>query len=130
MVRLDRIQMSDNTIDQEEVIDPNAVERLRRLGGVVLIARMIDLFAGHAGPIVEQAQRDLQGGNFDGIHRAGHSLKSSAGNVGATQMGRIAAEIERLAPAKDGPMLEKLIAELRSAFDLAKARLEQIRSQH
>jgi HPt (histidine-containing phosphotransfer) domain-containing protein len=122
--------MSDNTIGQEEVIDPDAVERLRRLGGVVLINRMIDLFAGHAGPIIERAQKDLQEGNFDGVHRAGHSLKSSAANVGATQMGRTAAEIERLALAGDGPVLEKLIAELRSAFDLAKAKLGEIRSQH
>ena len=121
--------MNDNTVGREEVIDPNAVERLRRLGGGVLIARMIDLFAGHAGTIVDQAQKDLQEGNFDGIERAGHSLKSSAGNVGATQMGRIAAEIESLAPAKDGARLEKLISEIRSAFDAAKAKLEQIRSR-
>jgi HPt (histidine-containing phosphotransfer) domain-containing protein len=119
-----------NAVGQKEVIDPTAVERLRRLGGGVLIARMIDLFTGHAGPIVDQAQKDLHEGNFDGIQRAGHSLKSSAGNVGATKMGTIAAEIERLAPAKDGEVLGNLIAELRSAFDQAKAKLEQIRSQH
>jgi HPt (histidine-containing phosphotransfer) domain-containing protein len=121
--------MDDNTIEQTQVIDPIAVDRLRRLGGGVLISRMVDLFSDHAGPLIEQAQKDLADGKYDEIQRVGHSLKSSAGNVGATEMGRIAAEIEMLAPEKDAKVLGKLISELQSAFHQAKMTLEQIRSQ-
>ncbi len=111
-------------------IDPVAIERLRRLGGRELISRMIELFVAHASPLLEQAQKDLQEGNFEGVKRAGHSLKSSAANVGATQMSSIAAEIENAAPAMDQAALEKLLARLQSSFDHAKQMLEQERSGH
>lgn len=111
-------------------IDPVAIERLRRLGGGELVLRMIHLFTAHAASLVDQAEKDLQQGNFDGMERAGHSLKSSAGNVGATEMSRIAAEIEQVALGKNKDLLEKLVPELRLAFDQAVQELGRERNRN
>jgi two-component system, sensor histidine kinase and response regulator len=120
----------DKSTPSQPTIDPIAMDRLRRLGGGDLVSRMIHLFMAHAAPLVVQAQTDLQAGNFDGLQRAGHSLKSSAANVGATEMSRVAAEIERLAPEKDRGVLEKLVTELQCAFDRAVKELERERSRN
>jgi HPt (histidine-containing phosphotransfer) domain-containing protein len=120
--------MGENEIP--EIIDPAAIERLRRLGGRQLIVRMIDLFMGHATPILEQADQALQEGNYGGVQRAGHSLKSSAGNVGALRVSRIAAEIEMRALEKNRAVLMGLLGELQAAFGEASAKLDQVRNKN
>jgi HPt (histidine-containing phosphotransfer) domain-containing protein len=120
----------DKRASAQSRIDPVAMERLRRLGGEELVLRMIHLFTAYAAPLVDQAEKDLREGNFDGIERAGHSLKSSAGNVGATDLGRIAAEIERVAAGRNKGPLEKLVPELRLAFDQAVQELDRERNHN
>jgi HPt (histidine-containing phosphotransfer) domain-containing protein len=127
IARTKTIQTSDRDKDGL-IIDPDALERLRRLGGQELLSRMIELFDSHVGPVLEQAAANLEADDFEGVRRAAHSIRSSAGNVGASQMRSLAERIEVSAPAGNRIELQHLVSELRSAYDRARVVLDNERS--
>jgi HPt (histidine-containing phosphotransfer) domain-containing protein len=119
---------SDSKTRTSQVLDAQALERLHRLGGKQLVDRMIDLFSTHTGPTVAQALASFAAGDYEGVERAAHSLKSSAANLGAEELKYLAEEIEQAAPSASRPKLEPLMAQLQSALERALHRLQQERS--
>jgi HPt (histidine-containing phosphotransfer) domain-containing protein len=108
---------------ESDAIDVSALERLRMLGGDVLLNKMVDLFISHAGPAIEEASAGLESGNFEAISRAAHSLKSSAGNLGAQHVQSLAEKIEQAAENRNMAELNELITNLKNAYSDAKAQL-------
>ena len=106
-------------------LDPAAIERLRRLGGDALAGKMASLFLELAPERLRAAREGLAAGDHDAIRRAAHSLKSSAGNIGANA---ILEDADRLEDAAESgaPMdrLEPLYAALEA--DVAAARAELV----
>lgn len=71
-----------------------AVEMLRRVGGDRLLGKMAQMFKSNAPARLEAARtavRSLQAQEFS---RAMHSLKSSAGQIGARRLQALCAELE------------------------------------
>jgi HPt (histidine-containing phosphotransfer) domain-containing protein len=105
-------------------LDPAAIERLRRLGGDALTGKMASLFLGLAPERLRAAHEGLIAGDHDAIRRAAHSLKSSAGNIGA---GAILEDSGRLEDAAESgaPMdqLEPLYAALEADVEAARPEL-------
>ncbi|MFQ6678484.1 MAG: Hpt domain-containing protein [Fidelibacterota bacterium] len=90
-------------------IDLTAIARLKKMGGNVLVVKMINLFLENIPQkinIMEQAVRDS---DYKSLEMAAHSLKSSAGNLGARKLQQTANEIEVLAQEKSKPSLDQLI---------------------
>src|SRR5512141_119812 len=94
---------------KEADIDMLVLERLRKLGGEELLSKMISLFTSHAESGIQEAATALSSGDFDGVLRASHSLKSSAGNLGAQKVQDIADQIEQLAEQRSGEIAALLI---------------------
>ena len=105
------------------VIDPQARARLEEWGGAKLVTQMIKLFLENAPTRVEQVREGLSGGGLEEAERGVHSLKSSAANVGAVVVSRIAAEMEERACERDAAALGALLPDLEAAFAEA---LEQL----
>lgn len=105
------------------ILDPAALERLRRLGGDAFLREMIGLFLDYAGRKVAEARQAGTEGNLPAIQQAAHPIKSSAGNVGATRVQALAAKVEQ--EARDGQVeaLQGSLAELEAAFQEASAAL-------
>ncbi len=108
----------------ESEIDAVALERLRRLGGEELIWDMVTLFTSHAESAIRQARDAVAAGDFDGVRRAAHALKSSAGNVGAQQLQDLAGRMEQMAEKGTGD-IQPLMTDLESAYFRARDRLNQ-----
>ena len=106
----------------EADIDMRVLERLRKLGGEELLSKMVSLFTSHAEPGIREAATALSSGDFDGVQRAAHSLKSSAGNLGAQKVQDIADQIEQLAAQRSGE-IPQLLIDLERAYLSAKGRL-------
>ncbi len=62
--------------------------------------------------------------NAEDVMKAAHALKSSAGNLGLAQVGRVAEEIERRAAAGDATYAD-LRPDLARAFAAGRAALER-----
>ncbi len=105
-------------------IDVQSLERLRKLGGNELISKMVTLFTSHAESAIRDAAGGIASGDLEIVRRAAHSLKSSAGNLGALRVQAVADEIEQLAEQKAGNV-RPLLTDLEKAYLRAKARLNE-----
>ena len=116
-------------MDETNALDPAALERLRKLGGDKFAGDMIDLFLSYGGKQVAEARTAWQAGNLAGVANAAHALKSSAGNVGAEQVRKLAAQTEQAAKGASNEAaaavtaLEQAFAETKPLLEAAKAGL-------
>lgn len=109
---------------QDGVLDPQALARLRSLGGSELVADMIDLFLVHGPERLQSALEAERAGDLEGVRRAVHSLASTAGTLGAQIVQRLAAEIE---VDRDTGSVSRRMRELELRFAEARAALEDER---
>lgn len=105
------------------MLDNQALERLRKLGGDRLAGRMIALFLETGPERIQAARAGERAGDFDQVRRAAHSLKSSAGNIGATSLQAIADRLEQHAEAGQAEPVFRLVNELEMAFAEVRERL-------
>lgn len=108
-------------------IDNEAIERLRKLGGNKFVIELIDTFLQHVSQKMEEALTGEREGNPETIERAVHSIKSSAGNLGAQRLQDLAAQIEELAEDRQSKPIHPLMRELEKAFGRVKPLLEEIK---
>ena len=101
-----------------------ALENLKRLGGAKFAVEMIDLFFEYTQTKLNEARQACSAKNADGVAKAVHPVKSSAGNVGAARVQEIAAQIEQAARHQPDTDLGPLLTELESAFADIKPKLE------
>jgi HPt (histidine-containing phosphotransfer) domain-containing protein len=100
------------------VLDAEALERLRGLGGESLVQRMIALFLEHAPERASAAVSALAAGHVEDVERAAHSLKSTAANLGTLRLRSLAERIERTA-ADHGDGLADLVAQIMASVEEA-----------
>lgn len=108
-------------------LDPEALQRLQRLGGDAFVCKMIDLFLDYAGKRIAEARAARDAGNFVAVEKAVHPLKSSAGNVGAARIQALAARIEALAEQGPSDALTVALGELEQAFAAVQPEIEEKR---
>lgn len=111
---------------ESPVIDPGAIQRLRKWGGVGLPRRMIEIFLMHSAERIVQIRDGIEAKDAAAAETGAHSLKSSAGNVGASRLQALCQAAEMLAEAGDFGGLKGLVGEIESAHRDAKEELERI----
>jgi HPt (histidine-containing phosphotransfer) domain-containing protein len=115
---------SDQDWSPGAALDPESIARLRRLGGEALASKMASLFLGLAPDRIRTARAGLEAGDSDAVRNAAHSLKSSAGNIGAYAVleaaGRLEDAAERGVPVAE---LVPLLAVLEAALEGAQTEL-------
>jgi HPt (histidine-containing phosphotransfer) domain-containing protein len=87
---------------------------------------MIRLFLENAPTRIEQVRNGVAANNVKEAERGVHSLKSSAANVGAMQVSRLAARMEDLAAAGDLAGMSAFTAQLEQDYAAARERLAAI----
>ncbi|HYK91427.1 MAG TPA: Hpt domain-containing protein [Acidobacteriota bacterium] len=125
MYRRTRLEVNIEQQSNVRMVDASVMERLRRLGGDELIGKMVDLFVQYAEPMLGRVVASCEAGNPDELERAAHSLKSSAGNLGAREVESLAGSIERLAAEHSLEAIRPIVTELEKAFLRAKACLDE-----
>jgi len=112
------------------LVDPAQIEKLKEWGGVELQRKMIELFMTHAVERLDQVKEGVAEGLPDKAETGAHTLKSSAGNVGAQKLQYLAQDVETLAEAGDmdgvGALLPALEGEFHAACQALKAIVEEI----
>lgn len=101
---------------ESEVIDPQALARLREWGGERLAAQMVRLFLKNSGARMDQIRSGIDGGDVDQAERGAHSLKSSAANIGAERLRILATQVEAAALDQHLDRMTELLPELEEAY--------------
>ena len=110
----------------QTIIDPAALDRLEEWGGADLTREMIRLFLESAPERIDQIRTCEDDDPGDLPERGGHSLKSSAANVGAQEVRRFAEEIEEQAANGNLDAVRVLLPKIEAAFDRARSVLESL----
>lgn len=95
-----------------QVLDAQALERLRELdpkGVNGLIARVLKAFEGSLQRLMAQLQDARRQGDHAGMRHVAHTLKSSSASVGALELSRLCADIERRIRQDDTQDLDSLL---------------------
>ncbi len=108
--------------------DANALTRLEKLGGEQLLNKMIDIFLERSPQRLDDACLGGRVGDLESISRAVHSLKSSAGNVGATEVRDLAQRIETMAENGEKDIVLPLLTQLSVSLDNASSWLRRERA--
>ncbi len=108
------------------IIDPAALKRLEDWGGSSLSKEIVRLFLENGPSRVDQIRGAMDGEDLDEPERGAHSLKSSAANVGAQLLQKVASELELAASGGDLNRVRNLIPNLEQAFAQAAQELEVI----
>ena len=111
---------------ESEVLDPSAMERLRRIGGDRLIEKMLVSFQAFSTEKVAEIKSSIAQERWKEAGLAAHALKSSAGNVGAMELQRLSFAVECAGREDDGESIPELATELLAAFEAAKVALAEI----
>ncbi len=84
----------------EAALDMAAIGRIRSIAGAdgaSLLSRVVGQFEATAPPLLATMRAKSRDGDAEAVWRAAHSLKSSAGAIGAREVSRQCAQIEALA---------------------------------
>jgi HPt (histidine-containing phosphotransfer) domain-containing protein len=95
----------------EGPLDMAAIARLEEWGGVTLRQKMIELFLTHAPERMEGIRNGLEAGDDVLVERSAHSLKSSAANLGAEKLRKIAGTIEAAMERGDRDTARQILPE-------------------
>ncbi len=93
--------------------------QLHRLGGESLIADLIDLFAQTVPERLVAAREAQARGDLETVARVGHSLTSTAGNLGVVDLQELAAALEERARVGDAAPLGELLTQMEMALERA-----------
>lgn len=116
-------------MDASAIFDSAAIARLRKLGGDKFAAEMITLFLDYAGKKVAEAQAGQSAGDWKRVADATHPIKSSAGNVGALLVQKLAAEAEHAARTDQTNAAAAQVEALGQAFAAIRPLLEAEREK-
>jgi HPt (histidine-containing phosphotransfer) domain-containing protein len=109
-----------------QVLDPQALERLKEWGGDKLAAQMVRLFLKNSGTRMDQIRTGVGRDDPEEAERGAHSLKSSAANIGAERLRTLATRVESASLEKNVESLKQLLPELEAAYAAAMAELASI----
>jgi HPt (histidine-containing phosphotransfer) domain-containing protein len=116
-------------MSETSAFNPAAIERLLKLGGQKFTLDMIDLFISYGSKKLAEARTAQQAGDLVKLSAAAHPLKSSAGNVGASRVQELAAQVELSAEEKKAELAGAQLDELERAFTEVKILLEAERAR-
>jgi HPt (histidine-containing phosphotransfer) domain-containing protein len=108
------------------VLDPAVIESLRRLtipGEPDVLNEVLTLFRHDAPRRFERLRNALAAGNIEEVRRAAHSLKGSAGTIGARTMFDVCRQIDELDElASAAPLVDALRVE----FDKVESEINRL----
>lgn len=110
-----------------EMIEVEALRRLDAYGGPELVHQMIELCTEACSTRVAEIRGAQSRTDLPGVAHAAHSLKSSAGIIGARHLQHLADLLYRRAVGGDGATVATLAAELQDSFLSTLVGIEQLR---
>jgi HPt (histidine-containing phosphotransfer) domain-containing protein len=111
-------------MDTQPLIDPVCLEKLSKYGPPGFLAKLVTMFEQNALKQVDLLRQAMEQGDGGQVAFAAHALKSSAGQVGATEVHRLLTLMEML--GKEG-RLDDVKAELSHLDEVMQPSLEGLR---
>ena len=106
------------------VLDPEVLANLRDLGDAELLAELAGMFFDDASSRLGELREAIGAGDAAGVERVAHTLKGSSGNMGATRMSAICAELQDIGASGELARAPDLLEGLEEEFGRIRPALE------
>lgn len=111
------------------VLDPTVIESLRQLtppGEPDVLNEVLGLFLSDVPVRIGRLREAWQSGDAVAVQRAAHSLKGSAGNIGATQLSAVCKELDEQGRSGDLSRLLPLVDSLDAEYRRVEAEIKSL----
>ena len=111
---------------EPEVLDRAVIQTLRQLttpGEPDVLTEVLRLFLQEVPPRMERLRNACADGNIEDVYRAAHSLKGSAGNIGAQRLMAVCRELDEMGRAGDLTDAAPLLAALALEYERVAAEI-------
>jgi HPt (histidine-containing phosphotransfer) domain-containing protein len=118
----------DNTAEELQTLNWDSLQE-RLMGDKELIVEVLKVFLDDAPKQLADMKDALPEKNMEKACDAAHSLRGSAGNIGAERLHSIARQIEKAARDGNAQKTESLLTEIMASFEELKSEIEIIISE-
>lgn len=111
-------------------VDRQYLERMRTdLGGGGVLVDLIDIFLEEAPKHLDTMERALEEDAPDDLRIAAHTMKSSAGQLGAKGLSERAEELEEIGENGDISDADEKVADARRIYEAVESELRELRDE-
>ncbi|MGI9090388.1 MAG: response regulator, partial [Gemmatimonadaceae bacterium] len=113
-------------VSDQSSVDLDVLDNLATMTetGEAFVARLIVTFVTDASSRIELLRTALEQGDSVAVERTGHALKGASGNMGATRMAALGAELQQVGHAGDIRAASVLVEQLDAEFQRTRAIME------
>jgi HPt (histidine-containing phosphotransfer) domain-containing protein len=109
-----------------DVLDAEALARLRELGGDELVTSLARLFLGEGDARLSVFERAIKVGDTAGVTEAAHTLKGSGGYLGATRLAQLCGALESLDQSREPGDSSRLLGDICTEFEQVLLAVERL----
>jgi CheY-like chemotaxis protein/HPt (histidine-containing phosphotransfer) domain-containing protein len=110
--------------ETEDPVDHAVIENLRELGGSEMISELAEMFLDDARSDLRTLREAVEESDARSVERVAHTLGGSSGNMGATRMAVICAELQNVGTSGDLGHAAELLYRLEEEFGRVHQALE------
>lgn len=110
-------------------LDPEVIEKLRQLtppDEPDVLQQVLQLFLSEVPRRIERLRNALAAGDIEELGRSAHSLKGSAGNIGARALHEVCSRLDAQARANDLTGARPLVDEVSVEFDKVESEIHRL----
>ncbi|MBI3928643.1 MAG: Hpt domain-containing protein [Armatimonadetes bacterium] len=111
----------------ESPLDPEALGKIRQLGGDELLAKTLDIFLGEIPGQIERAREGAARGDAEAVRRAVHRVIPAAGMLGARELLQVARWVEQQSVETALDSLSPMVAEVEAEYRLVEVLIRRER---
>ena len=111
------------------VLDPAVIETLRQLtppGEPDVLQEILRMFLAEVPPRIDRLRNAWAAGNIEEVHRAAHSLKGSAGNIGAQRLLAVCRQLDEKGRSGDLAGSAPLVDALDLEFGMVEVEIHRL----
>ena len=116
-------------MSEAPVLAPAVIESLRQLtppGEPDVLQEVLQMFLDEVPPRMDRLRNAITAGNIQEVYRTAHSLKGSAGNIGAERLFGVCKQIDELGRAGDLAGLAPFVDALAVEFGKVEVEIHQL----
>lgn len=116
-------------MEPQAVLDEAVLASLRQLtppGEADILSEVLRLFLDEVPPRIERLRNALAAGDIQEVHRSAHSLKGSAGNIGAGPMFDVCKQLDERGKAGDRAGCAALVGALDVEFGKVESAIRRV----
>lgn len=118
----------NNNIDKLQTLNRTSLNE-RLMNDMEIIKEVLNVFLEDTPTLIEKIKTALAAGDLDGSCDAAHSLKGSAGSIGAEKLQENAKSIEYASRDKNAELARKFFSETDHLFSELKSEIQKILSR-